>query len=911
MASIQRMSRDYDAQPTSPRSPTSDVAAEVTAKYGSTIGGDSSNDDLALRRGSVSSFRSATGEMSSGSVHPGDVDESVISSMATITAAPARRRPSALQPPPLEAAYGMPSEEERSATIRPRPRPRMDFDALQQVDFSQDPTNRFHPGDEAASSALPSSVSTSSSSMSLSAAPTTPFARTLSTDSRMIDLAGDNKNATPTTGQSQSNPTGPSIPATTATASAVASPQTSAMQAAVNTALPMSPETAHIPTAAAAHSNGDSVLPRLPPQQQPIGHSTTPTNDMDAGAVTMSITSLDTVSNTSHEVSSNGSGGSSNSSSDGGGSLSTPSSGSVHTADGDSGVITFRPTDIDSDRDSLNAPRPAVANGSAGSHSGGRYATFIKSSLEKLTGWKTAAAADDDAGQQTNRPPPRQRYPFAATGTPNHAQNDDDDDEELDEVDWAFVRDHAEFWGNVIQDYDTVSRKQYKALSQAIQAGIPPKLRGTLWQLLCRSASVDLGPTTYLHLVRSSCPFEKLIQRDLARTFPEHPYFRDRHGPGQESLFNVLKAYACYDAEVGYCQGLSFVVGPLLLNMPEEEAFAVLVKLMRSYGLRGHYTPHMEGLHLRLFQFDKLLQEMLPAVYQHLAQEGIRPTMYASQWFMTLFAYRFPMELVLRVFDIIFAEGVDALLRFALALMKKNQQTILSLEFEPLAEYLKLGLFEGYLAADASDSAEVAAKSSAFVTDGLAIKLTKRQLDRLSAKYDQELKLSDPHVMLVEQLKNDNKSMDDKIKTLERNLTIVNQEHVELANELIQTKLDYSQLREVNGLMARQVHELRVLITSDASPDAVLDATPPAADQSREELLAALEMERLKSVAMAKSKSQTEADMQALVEKNEMLMLQLHEMQGALIQTKLSLAETEEARATVQKKLNELKRALA
>jgi hypothetical protein len=91
--------------------------------------------------------------------------------------------------------------------------------------------------------------------------------------------------------------------------------------------------------------------------------------------------------------------------------------------------------------------------------------------------------------------------------------------------------------------------------------------------------------------------------------------------------------------------------------MPDEEAFCVLVKLMKVYGLRGHYTPLMEGLHLRLFQFDKLLSEMLPKVQIHLTEEGVRPTMYASQWFMTLFAYRFPLDLVFRVFDLIFSEG--------------------------------------------------------------------------------------------------------------------------------------------------------------------------------------------------------------------------------------------------------------
>jgi len=68
------------------------------------------------------------------------------------------------------------------------------------------------------------------------------------------------------------------------------------------------------------------------------------------------------------------------------------------------------------------------------------------------------------------------------------------------------------------------------------------------------------------------------------RTFPHHAFFMDGQGIGQENLFNVLKAYSLYvfafnksrsslnhleryDPDVGYCQGLPFVVAILLLNV--------------------------------------------------------------------------------------------------------------------------------------------------------------------------------------------------------------------------------------------------------------------------------------------------------------------------------------------------------
>lgn len=77
------------------------------------------------------------------------------------------------------------------------------------------------------------------------------------------------------------------------------------------------------------------------------------------------------------------------------------------------------------------------------------------------------------------------------------------------------------------------------------------------------------------------------------RTFPTHPYFSAQLGAGQLSLYNILKAYSLLDQEVGYCQGLSFVAGILLLHMGEEEAFNMLKFLMFDMGLRKQYRPDM------------------------------------------------------------------------------------------------------------------------------------------------------------------------------------------------------------------------------------------------------------------------------------------------------------------------------
>lgn len=67
-----------------------------------------------------------------------------------------------------------------------------------------------------------------------------------------------------------------------------------------------------------------------------------------------------------------------------------------------------------------------------------------------------------------------------------------------------------------------------------------------------------------------------MIRRDIARTYPEHDFFKEKDGLGQEALFNVMKAYSLHDREVGYCQGSGFIVGLLLMQVKLSFLFCFL-----------------------------------------------------------------------------------------------------------------------------------------------------------------------------------------------------------------------------------------------------------------------------------------------------------------------------------------------
>lgn len=134
-----------------------------------------------------------------------------------------------------------------------------------------------------------------------------------------------------------------------------------------------------------------------------------------------------------------------------------------------------------------------------------------------------------------------------------------------------------EFWAALVADYPQTAQRLPTLTSNKIRGGIPPPLRGVVW-ISIAGARDRLLEDEYDRLCGESSPYENLIGKDIGRSFPGVEMFRDPDGEGQQMLGRVLKCFSLYDNKIGYCQGLGFVVGPLLMHMADKEAFCVLVR---------------------------------------------------------------------------------------------------------------------------------------------------------------------------------------------------------------------------------------------------------------------------------------------------------------------------------------------
>ena len=90
-------------------------------------------------------------------------------------------------------------------------------------------------------------------------------------------------------------------------------------------------------------------------------------------------------------------------------------------------------------------------------------------------------------------------------------------------------------WAEVLQNWPP-GRSRPRQLVSLVRAGVPEALRGEVWQRLSlASEKMDSTVENYRILVTKESPDEKVIFRDIHRTFPAHEFFKVTYS----SMFNA------------------------------------------------------------------------------------------------------------------------------------------------------------------------------------------------------------------------------------------------------------------------------------------------------------------------------------------------------------------------------------
>ncbi|XP_039984380.1 ecotropic viral integration site 5 protein homolog isoform X2 [Xiphias gladius] len=334
-------------------------------------------------------------------------------------------------------------------------------------------------------------------------------------------------------------------------------------------------------------------------------------------------------------------------------------------------------------------------------------------------------------------------------------------------------------WGRIVNEWEEVRKKKEKQLKDLVRKGIPHHFRAIVWQLLCNAQNMPIKDQ-YSELLKMTSPCEKLIRRDIARTYPEHEFFKEKDSLGQEVLFNVMKAYSLVDREVGYCQGSAFIVGLLLMQMPEEEAFCVFVKLMQDYRLRELFKPSMAELGLCMYQFECMIQEQLPELHMHFQAQSFHTSMYASSWFLTIFLTSFPLPVATRIFDIFMCEGLEIVFRVGLAILQMNQTELIQLDMEGMLQHFQKVIPHQF------DSGPDKVIQAAY-----QVKYNAKKMKKLEKEYTTIKTKEMEEQVEIKRLRTENRLLKQRIDTLEKKGTPRYSEEsvLQLERELVQARL--------------------------------------------------------------------------------------------------------------------------
>ena len=182
--------------------------------------------------------------------------------------------------------------------------------------------------------------------------------------------------------------------------------------------------------------------------------------------------------------------------------------------------------------------------------------------------------------------------------------------------------------------------------------------------------------------------YDEQIKKDLTRTIPENLSFQY----GKENynkLYHLLTAYANYNKNIGYAQGLNFLAANCIFIFDKEvDEFLFLDALIQKFNLE-YIIGVTNNLNIKLDHISKCLNKYIPKIKDYFGKMNLNYEFFIAGWVLTLFSNSMNNRYLFYIWDYMIIFGWDYFNCFAIAVLKRYENEILLVPQNKLTFYMK------------------------------------------------------------------------------------------------------------------------------------------------------------------------------------------------------------------------------
>jgi hypothetical protein len=252
---------------------------------------------------------------------------------------------------------------------------------------------------------------------------------------------------------------------------------------------------------------------------------------------------------------------------------------------------------------------------------------------------------------------------------------------------------HGKFklWDDVLKDFAYFNEplqhfylQNPNQLKHMLIWGPPTELRWKVWKACFKYTPRALADKQ----INPECM--QLIEKDLERTFPFHPFFIN--SANLQSLKELLINIVRLNPDLGYCQGMNYVAGIFLFvsKCKVEESTAMMDIFINELQGKGLFEPEFPKVTQLALLFTESFKAKLPSLYNHFKMVELDDHLWLTKWFMTMFSYSFKIDYVVRLWDVIFATSIKFMVPLAIGILDLIKKRLMQKSFEELIEYFPI-----------------------------------------------------------------------------------------------------------------------------------------------------------------------------------------------------------------------------